>query len=242
MNIVVVAPMPREARAIVGGAVVCGAAQRAREGIERILEERRPNRVVIAGVCGGLDPSLSPGSLILARRVVRPESRALLPDAALLDGVRTSLRAAGLPFVSSTMLTVGHVTETREQRTEIWNEYGAGGVDMETYQIAEAAEARDVVWLAIRAVADPASTQLPKVLRDWDGDTTESDVLRRLARSPWEAPAFLRLAVQMRAALKSLHAAVPLVVAAASAAPDPDRRHARLSGGSDSIPLKESRR
>ncbi len=210
----IVAPSPREAAAFGRKAIVCGAGAAAGDIVAARLREDAGayDLVVIAGVCGGLDPSLAPGGLILGRRVISAEAGAeLVVDAPVFDAFRRSLRARHVAFVSSVVLTVERPAASVREKTELWNRYGAGGVDMETYGVAVAAETASVPWLAIRAVLDPAAASLPPSLRDWDGDAGDREIARNAIRRPGEWLAYARLALGLRTALAALRAVAPAI-------------------------------
>lgn len=209
----IVTAMPREAAGLGHGAVACGAGERAAPRLEALLRERTPALVVIAGVCGGLDPSLGPGDLVLARRVLSPDGGELSPRRDVFEAARRAMRARRLAFVSSALLTQPRPAATREEKTDLWNAHGAAGVDMETYAMARIAEAAGVPWLALRAVLERVAEPLPRSLRAWDGDA-DAAVARGAAMRPWEWPAYVRLALQMRRAMRSLRAALPPVLSA----------------------------
>ncbi len=214
--IAIVAPTQREAGAL--GARAVGAGARCVEGLARLLDEQRPEVLLIAGVCGGLDPSLSPGGLILASRVITAERDDFAPDPSLLEAARKALRVGGHTFISSTLLTVDQPVGTKKEKTDVWNQYGAAGVDMETYRLAEVASARGVRWLALRAVIDPAAASLPPSLRHWREDSDEQESLRQLVRRPTDWLAAGWLAFHMRAALRALERALPALVELPSSA------------------------
>jgi nucleoside phosphorylase len=199
--------------------VVCGAAAVARERIGRVLDEIRPSAIVLAGVCGGLDPSLSPGDLVLARSVLVPGRPELVPASPLLDTVRGALRRSGWPFVTAPLLTVERPLGSRREKTDVWNATGAAGVDMESHAVAAAARERGIPWIVLRAVLDPAGSELPVSLRSWTGEGDEPTVLAVAATRPWEWSAYLRLAFAWRRAAAALRAAAPTAAAALSAAP-----------------------
>ena len=209
MRTLVVTPMSREARAAAPDAFVCGS----RHAAARVLAhlEREPADIVlIAGVCGGLDPSLAPGALVLGRRLLAEGKPELAPDAAAFEAVRRAMRRARLPFVSSSLLTTERPIESIAARTDAWNAYGAGGMDMETYDIAAALEERRVRWLALRSVLDPAGFTLPRAVRTWSDEQDEREIARAALGSPREWPAYARLALQMRTSLRTLSRATPI--------------------------------
>lgn len=222
MRVLLVSPMRREAAAV-SGAVISGAGAAAAAFVDDRLRGEGYDLVVLAGVCGGLDPSLAPGSLIVGRRVVAPGGGEHVPDERLLESVRQALRGR-MPFVSSALLTVDRPVESVAARRDAWNEYGAAGIDMETFGVGSAAERHGVPWLALRTVVDPASATLPSSLARWRGDEDERAVVRAALARPHEWLAYARLAWQMRAALKSLRAAIPIALAAAQH-PAPPAQH-----------------
>lgn len=213
MRALVIAPTRREARAVGHSAMVCGGAD-----ADRIIADRQRTQpidlLLIVGVCGGLDPSLAPGGMILARSVFTPACAELVPDPGVFGAVRRAMRARNAAFVSSKLLTVDRPAASRGAKTVLWNTHGAAGVDMETYALAAAAVARGIPWLAIRAVLDTSSCGVPAPLRGWRAESDERAILRAMARQPWEWPALLKLGWQMRSAFRALRAALDVVIPA----------------------------
>ena len=225
MKTLIVAPMSREARAIPRDVFVCGSGPDAPKRVIAAADAAGAEIVIITGVCGGLDPSLAPGSVILCRKLVAGDGPELAPHPALLESARRALRAVAIPFVSSTLLTVERPMASKEERTAAWNKYGAAGVDMETYGIVQALEARGARWLALRAVVDPAGEGLPSALLEWRAEEDEREILRRLLRTPKSWPSLVRLAFQMRSATRALSRAVaPIADAAGTLAPPTEAR------------------
>lgn len=213
MRALVIAPTRREARAVGHSAVVCGDADAARTIAD--MQRTQPiELLLIVGVCGGLDPSLAPGGVILARSAVTRASAELVPDPEVFGAVRRAMRARNTAFISSKLLTVDRPAASRAAKTMLWNTHGAAGVDMETYALAAAAVAQGIPWLAIRAVLDTSSCGLPAPLRGWRAESGERAILRAMARQPWEWPALLRLAWQMRSAFRALRVALDVVMPA----------------------------
>ncbi|GBD22890.1 hypothetical protein HRbin29_00536 [bacterium HR29] len=219
MSVLVVAPTEREARAI-RGARACGAGHAAGEGLVRFLEAERPEAVLVAGWCGGLDPSLAPGDVVLGRSVSAPGRTELRPRPLLLEAARRELRRRrGLRFVSSRLLTVERPAAGRSEKVDLWNEFGAAGVDMETYALVEELEGRGIPWLVIRVVLDPAGWELPRSLTTWTAEGDEREALRRALLRPWEWPAYARLARAAPRAERALRRAAAIVARALAAAP-----------------------
>ena len=210
MRAIVIAGMEREVRAIGRGAV----AWRSEQARRALGAANDGACVVIAGVCGGLDPSLSPGALILSRVIVADDAPDLVPDRTTFEAARRSLRARRAPFVSSKLLTVAEPLEGVAAQTDAWNAHGAAGVDMETYDIARECHARGVSWVAVRAVLDPAGSRLPLAAANWRDDGDERAIALDALRTPRDWPAYARLALQLRASLRALQRAMPAVIEA----------------------------
>ena len=235
MSLLVVAPTRREAKAIGDDCVALGGGQEAAAELRRLLAEGpAPDAIVIAGVCGGLDPSLPAGSLILAREVEAPNHGALRPDQAQFNAAQRALRHSDTTFVSSRLLTARRPVGGKRRKRELWNVYGTGGVDMETFPIAQAAHDARIPWLALRAVIDPAATSLPAALRRWRTEADEHRLIREIATHPLDWPAYARLGLNLRRALHRLRHATAIVARAAhdtvpleddllATAPHPDR-------------------
>jgi hypothetical protein len=198
-----------------GNPLICGSGDQAEARVAERIAADRPDLVLLAGVCGGLDPSLGRGAIILARQVGAPGQDLIDPDRFLFDDVRDQLHAKRLPFVASRLVTVEQPAATKAEKCDLWNEHGAGGVDMETYQVARACKAAGVKWLAVRAVVDGAGANLPKALRSWSDETEDRSIVRSAAARPWEWPTYVGLARGERKALRALRTAVPAVFRAA---------------------------
>jgi 4-hydroxy-3-methylbut-2-enyl diphosphate reductase len=116
-------------------------------------------RVVIAGVCGALDPELSPGDLVVASELLGGDGDA--PSLEDPDRVAEALRESGLggvrvgPILTAEKLLTGAARE--EARAG-----GAIAVDLESAWLAAAAAGRPLT--VVRAVVDtPASELRPSI-------------------------------------------------------------------------------
>jgi adenosylhomocysteine nucleosidase len=217
MKILFVFPSEREASVakLRSAPVIVGSRSYAGDAMREELAESRPSLVLLAGFCGALDPSLKPGSIIVGRHVIAPGEDVIDPDRFLYEEIRSGLRSSGLPFIASRLLTVPYAAATKDEKRELWNEFGAGGVDMETYWVAEACKKARVNWIAIRAVVDPSNEPLPASLASWEAPGDEQSSLKIAAKRPLEWGAYGKLGLHYRAARKSLKAALPHVVRAA---------------------------
>ena len=211
MSLLVVAPTPREARAIGPDCHVTGAGEAGERALADLLREHQPDTVLIAGLCGGLDPSLGPGHLILAREALDERGEGLQPPPTTVTSARRALRNEGLRFVCSRLVTVRAPVATPDAKRDLWNEHGAAGVDMETAAFARVAAEHGAGWMALRAVIDPAMMSLPGSLHDWDGERGELATALGIALRPREWLGAGRLAAALRPALRALREGAPVV-------------------------------
>ena len=150
----VLAAMRLEALALGGRVVRTGMGHhRAQAKATEVAATLAPGSpVVLAGISGGLDPALAPGTMVVATAVRDPDEAVLdlgAEDAATVaEGLRRTGRAVHLgPVVSSTTLVHG-VRRTELART------GALAVDMESAWVARAMAGHRLV--VVRVVADTA--------------------------------------------------------------------------------------
>jgi len=158
--------------------------------------------VVSAGVCGGLDPELRVGDLVLPDGVVS-ESGLRLPVTGTV--AQRAAAAGGASARAGVMLTSSRIVGTPEAKAALRAATGAVAVDMESAAILEAAAARGCSSLVVRGVSDDASETLPEELMRLmgaDGRIRGGGILA-LAR-PWALGRALRLRRSTRQALASV--------------------------------------
>ncbi|MXY87325.1 MAG: hypothetical protein F4Y92_00480 [Dehalococcoidia bacterium] len=210
MSLLIVAPTTREARAIGSGCQVTGTGEAGERALAELLQEQKPDTVLIAGLCGGLDPSLRTGDLILAREVLDEAGEGLQPPSTTLSSVRRAMRNEGSRFVCSRLVTVAQPVATRDAKRDLWNVHGAAGADMETAAFARVATENGADWMALRAIIDPAAMSLPGSLHDWGGEADFGTALR-MALRPQDWLGGGRLALALWPALRALRAGTPIV-------------------------------
>ncbi len=138
------------------------------------------------GLCGGLDPALEAGALILPNRIVASGGARVSCDpdwtgrlAAALEDFR--------PRVDVTMVHSPMIVPGPKRKAVLRANSDAIAVDMESFAVGMAAKRLNRPFAVIRAVSDTAETQLP----DWTdeivtpgGGTDGIKLLKLLARHP----------------------------------------------------------
>ena len=158
--------------------------------------------VVSAGVCGGLDPALRAGDLVLPDGVIN-DGGLRLPVTGTLE--QRAAAAGGALSRTGLMATASLTVATPEAKAALRAATGAVAVDMESAAILEAAAARGCSSLVVRAVSDDARETLPDELMRLmgaDGRIRCGGVLA-LAR-----PRVLRRALQLRRSTRQALASV----------------------------------
>lgn len=117
-----------------------------------LVDGHRPRLLVSAGFAGGLEPSLPRGRVIRPAQVVRPDGSAELPLA-------HAMPLAGRPL---TLVTADQIITTPAGKETLRAACGADAVDMETFAVAEAAAAADLLCASVRVISDDATQTLPR--------------------------------------------------------------------------------
>jgi adenosylhomocysteine nucleosidase len=153
------------------------------------------------GIAGGLAPGLPPGTLISASAVGDDAGTVAIPSA-------ISERIAGRTGARIGLVYGGPaILATAAEKERIYRATGALAVDMESHNVARAAQRAGVPFAVLRAVADPAGRALPPAALlplTSDGRPDLRLVLGAVARRPGQIPALCRTALDARAALKAL--------------------------------------
>jgi len=146
---------------------------------------RRIDHLMIAGICGGLDPELEVGSL------VNPEVLVLHTTGASYEH-----RPPGDAPRRGKLITTEGVSLDREQSLRFFDE-GCLGVDMESAAMAEVCEARGRPWSVYRCIGDRHFDGLLDerivAMANPDGSGNLAEIQRLLAEEPELAQKLERL-------------------------------------------------
>jgi len=148
--------------------------------------------VVSAGVCGGLDPALRAGDLVLPDIVIN-DAGLRLPVTGTV--AQRAAAAGGAPARAGWLATSSRVVATPAAKAALRAATGAAVVDMESAAILEAAAAHGCASLVVRAVSDDAGETLPDELMRLLGADGR---LRRRGALALARPRVLARALQLR--------------------------------------------
>jgi adenosylhomocysteine nucleosidase len=179
--------------------------------------------VISFGLCGGLDPELRPGELLLADAIADGSGQSIAVPASLRVRLQAHFREAGLAVVSGALFGSDSPVATVGDKQDLFGKTGARAVDMESHGIAAAAHAAGAQVLAVRAVADPAERNVPKAALTAIGPDGRLRLFRAIATMyvrPWEGPAMIRLAYEARLGFDTLERVAASLAAMETDGPD----------------------
>jgi hopanoid-associated phosphorylase len=121
------------------------------------LLARGATALVSFGIAGGLAPELAPGDLVIASAVVVRHTAPIAADPAWCARL-----AAALPGARCGLVLGGdRILGTATQKAGLFARTGALAVDLESAGVARAAASAGVPFVVLRAIADPATRDLP---------------------------------------------------------------------------------
>ncbi len=180
-------------------------ANRARLAAQTLLKNGA-TALVSWGFAGGLDPGLSPGSLILPESILAKDQSLYCVDPVWRKTLCNRLNPH-VDFQGGVLAESPEVLASCAEKIALFQRTGARAVDMESASIALVAKEGGVPFLAIRAISDAAKVALPRSAMnsiDKFGRVRFSRLLLGLARSPLELAALVHLGRNSRIAQATL--------------------------------------
>jgi adenosylhomocysteine nucleosidase len=190
-----------------GLTVVCagGVSERTRIALDRALDGGA-DAIISFGLAGGLAPQLRPGALIVASEVLDPDGKSLAVDEGRAATIRQMVGA-----LDGAVLGALTPAGSAAAKAALFAQTGALAVDLESLAVARAAQSRGLPCVVLRAIADPATRDLPPAaliaLRQ-DGTADLSRILWSVAQHPGQIADLIRLALDAGRALQALRRAV----------------------------------
>lgn len=163
-------------------------------------------RLVSWGCAAALVETLAPGDLTVVDSLISDQFERLHIQSSWLTETRNIL--SGLrPCTAGCLAESGTVVSSAADKKNIHSRTQATVLDMESVAIAKVARQNNIPFLAIRAIADPATMDLPEsVIRSLnsDGEVVLPRLLAHLAGHPAELAGLIKLGLHFKAAQKTL--------------------------------------
>jgi adenosylhomocysteine nucleosidase len=185
--VMMVSGMVRESRIARGPGVItlCGDAKHLASHFAA-QSGRELDAVISFGIAGGLEPSLNPGDVVVASRVVSG-AHTWYSHVGLLSLLTERLRKDAIEARQGIIVGVDKPTMTPAEK-DMWRRAtGADAVDTESHLAADYALANDLPFCALRVISDPASRALPPLALNAlkpDGHINVAAVIASLLRNP----------------------------------------------------------
>lgn len=160
--------------------VVFNACMGARQAHQVVREAVRAGAtaVVSFGVCGGLDPDLVAGDIVVPR-TIKSKDATLTVDpnwhARLVNRLSTQYEPRITPLYNAETV----ITSVPE-KADLRKNFGAGAVDMESGKIAQLAGQAGLPFVAVRVVHDTADQHIPAAFAEIIDDQGKPRILRLL--------------------------------------------------------------
>lgn len=137
---------------------------RACRATEALLDGHSPRWIVSTGFCGALIPDMQIGQIVVANKITSLDQDELMVDV----GMKTDA-ARGL-HVGRT-LTIDQMVRSIAEKRALAEQTGAIAVDMETHAVASVCRERKTKFMAVRAISDDLSADLPAEVLSLVGET-----------------------------------------------------------------------
>jgi adenosylhomocysteine nucleosidase len=224
----VVAALPAELQPLLHATVAVGEARfvnarvRAQAGGIGSAAARRAAESLVAdgatalvswGFAAGLDPALTPGTLVISQQLEPPmpatagTAAAGTATAAAAWAARLSSRFRDVvPLVNGTIACPDHVVRTASEKRAL-GASGAVAADMESAAVAAVALAAGIPWLALRVLVDTVDVIVPQAVAaaiDARGGFQMARFFGALIRRPMDLASLPSLASAYRRAMRTL--------------------------------------
>lgn len=137
---------------------------RAARATQALLDAHTPKWVVSTGFAGALRTELKTGDLVVANRVVTTNGDELAIDVGMASDAARGLHVGRL-------LTVDHMVRTIAEKKLLAEQTNSLAVEMESFAVATVCQRAKTRFMAIRAISDDLSADLPPEVLSLVGET-----------------------------------------------------------------------
>lgn len=179
----------------------------ATRGTRLLIDGHSPRTIIAAGLCGGLDPSLARGTLVLADSV-RLGAPGPSVETMPFDGPSRSRITT--PTAVGAILTSEKVVTSPEAKRSLYDSTGAVAVDMESWWVVEEGRRAGLPVHVIRAVCDTAGEPVAADIASLAAAGHPARLAGAAIRLLWRRPAAIGELAELR---ERAHEAVDLLAA-----------------------------
>ena len=178
-----------------------------------LLIQQGATRLISWGCAAALSPNLQSGDLVLADTVISHDGESIELDRNTYKQLKTVLEKLSLESKTSFGLRIGALLESQvlvaksTDKQQRYQQTRAIALDMESVAVAKLAIQHNIPFLAIRAIADPSSMDLPEAVSyalNSKGDVELLKLLKYLVTHPKQLTSLISLGQQFSAAKRTL--------------------------------------
>ena len=180
-------------------------AENARKAAE-LAVSKGATQLISWGCAAALNPDLKMGNLVLAESLIGNDGQEISVNATWHQHAKTVL-GSEITAYKGALIASEKMVSTAQAKQEIFEQTGAIALDMESGAIAKVATHYALPFLVIRAIADPASMDLPNALENAlneKGEVAISRILKSLVLNPKEIPHLIQVGQYFQIAKKTL--------------------------------------
>jgi adenosylhomocysteine nucleosidase len=184
------------------------------------LVKQGVSQLISWGCAAALADNVEPGTLVFAEQCIGADKSTVETDKQWLKHAM-GLLAKQLP-ISGIIAESNQIIVTGKDKLELGVATNAIALDMESAAIARVAKANGLPFLAIRAIADPQSMNLPKAIGyavNQQGEVALGKLAFFVLLHPAEIPGLVKLGLHFNAAKKTLTQAATFLDEIASFVP-----------------------
>jgi len=176
------------------------------ERATQLLINKGVNCLISWGCAAALSKQLKPGDLVIPEQVLSEANIVYKTDKMWLQHFQ-SLLAGKRVLSTGTLTESSRIIALNSDKHYIYQQTGADALDMESAAIFKSGQNAGLPCLAVRAIVDPVSMDLPHAVvnsLNSQGRIELKKLLQFLLTHPWEIPALIKLGLHFNAAGKSL--------------------------------------
>lgn len=187
--------------------VICSGAgaENARKAAETLIANGATH-LISWGCAAALSPELKQGDLTLADSLLDAQQVQININSAWHAHAKSSL-SKSLAVHTGVLLESKTIVSLSSEKKQLHEQTQAIVLDMESVAVAKVAQEKNLPFLAIRAIADPVTMDLPKAIAysmNHDGVVVLGRLLMFLFQHPSELPGLIKLGLHFNAAKKTL--------------------------------------
>ncbi|CAA9889247.1 conserved hypothetical protein [Candidatus Methylobacter favarea] len=183
-----------------------GAGSKNAQTAAELLVSKGVTRLISWGCAAALSSLVKPGDLTLAATLIDAEYTRIDINSPWHRSTKNLLSQSIVVHTGQLAESKSLISSSKDKK-QLQSKTGAIALDMESIAIAKVAKQHKLAFLAIRAIADPVTMDLPEAVNhslNDQGDILLGKLLFFIVRHPAQLPGLIKLALHFHAARKTL--------------------------------------